>query len=249
MIRELFQAMPPEPGSPRGFLDHCDQYFGPSEGSRDLYDIISHTAVIVELMTFPLSEMSKLASKVREVFEVTGLGLSFCQLVPDVNALSHSTSRLFTSGFTQTVQTARAVKDVAMHSLLLVNTVTRVALFANGSELLSLTARQVFRASIVLSVTSLITDGSDLIRDCLEWQVEGKSMEEDVLALSNVIKNLSSVAVSALSLVAYLFGVALTEPLFVGSMVVLGTVYFTSKVFGYFYHKMVVEELSSARAV
>ncbi len=244
VVREMFQSIPVSSAEKpsKGVLDHSEDYLGTSEGVRDLCDVVSHVFGTLELCTSPLSEMGRLATKVKDVFGTTGLALSYPQLISDVNRLRHSVSRLFLSSCVQTMQTARAVKDVAMSFLLLVNTGSRAVLFAQNSELLFLAARQVSRVNIIVSVTSFITDGSDLIRDCLEWQVEGKTAERDNLAFMNVMKNLSSVAASALLLISYAFGVSLTEPVMLGSMFVLGTVYLVSKISGYFYAKMVVEK-------
>lgn len=243
VTNSLFQSIPPpyKEEAPKGFLDHCATYLTSLEGSRDLFDVISHVSRAFELFSSPLSEASKLATQVKDLFELSGLSLSVPSLVVDMNTLDHSLSRLFAVSCGHTMQTVKAIKDVAMQALLLLNTGTRGVLFAQGSKILSLTARQIVRVNLIASVASFITDGSDLIRDCLEWQVEGKSKEADNLAFMNVVKNLSSVAVSALMLFSYASGMALAEPLIAGSIFALGTVYLVSKISGYFYKKMVVE--------
>ncbi len=228
IIRELFQQLPP-PQKDQVFLDHCERYVDSSEGSRDLCDLIAHLSRTWELIAAPVG----VTAQIKEVFEQAGLGLSFPQLFADVNRFKGRIEQL-SWGIS-----SRRIKEVAYSALLLVNTASRSVLFTQGSSLLALSARSLVRVNVVMSVTSWLTDGSDLVRDILEWQVEGKTPEKNCVAWLNVMKNLSSVAVSSLLLVSYTFGIAMSQPLMAGALFTLSTVYLSSKISGYFYDKMV----------
>jgi hypothetical protein len=235
IINGLFQSIPPTKVE-KGFLDHCEAYVSTTDGARDLYDLISHCSKGWEIW----GDCNPCAVQVKEVFELAGLTLSVPQLICDLSALNRGITRLFASSCEHTMQTARTIKDVVMQSLLLINTGARSISFAQGMKCLALTSRQIVQVSLIATVTSLITDGSDLIRDCIEWQVEGKSEEADNLAFMNVMKNLSSVAVSVLLLVSSTFGALLSEPVLTGALFALGTIYLVSKISAYFYKEMVI---------
>ena len=243
VIRDLFQTSPglEIEGAQKGFVEHCQDYADSAEGCRDVFDWLSHLSRTCEILSSS-SEIGRVADRAKDLFETAGLGLSVPQLISDWGKVVHSISVLTSN---HALSAARAVKDVVHSSLLFVNTTMRAVLFVNGAKVVSLAARQVVCVNVILSATALLTDGSDLIRDWLVWGVEGKRPEEDYQALMNVVKNASSVAVSALLMVAYTFGIALAEPIFAGSIFVLSSIYLTSKVSSYFYHKMVVEELNA----
>jgi hypothetical protein len=150
---------------------------------------------------------------------------------------------------------AQAAKKSFLDSVDLTWTLSQVATFINNAKIYVFKALQMKVIDGVNNVTSLISDGSELITECFKLKdyeaakaqqrtpADAAKLEKHKrLTLINIAKNVASVAGAILAIVGIVFGIAVQSiPVIVGAVLVLNTIWLAMKLASHFYNKIVVE--------
>jgi hypothetical protein len=256
VFRDVFTPLPgtktEETEQRKDPFDHIAEYADTTAGSWDLFRIGNHVFSVIELCLTPAHHI---AGKLKEVFNTAGIGLSFPQLLSDVNALRRSVAHLFTvqdlpyNDPLRNLKIVQAVKKGFIDSMTLTNTMAQIALFVDNVKVFLFDAAHLRFIDGVYNVTSLITDGAELIGEYFKLkryhapEVQprhlsevGKLDEKKTLSWILIAKNVSSIALAVIAIGSIAFGVPAS--IFIISIPTLGISAFwlTMKLAGQFYN-------------
>lgn len=241
MIKELFAPTPvlvPE----RGWFDHVKNYVDTSEGSQALFELTARVFEVIHLSAKPLSHMAAVAAKAQRVFAAADSSLDLPGVVLKPCAFAKSAIAVAApSPYTANTLPRRAM-DCFRDGALMVRAYAGAALFGSASSLYMLSKIAAFRLNVVGITASLLADGADLARDCIVLAREDHRDETALLALTNVVKNVASVAIGVLLLAGLGFSNFAASSAYVGTLLTIGFIYSAARISSYFVDKMLVDE-------
>lgn len=263
IFRELFTPLPePQPSAPpyKDHADHVAHYANTTEGAWDLFRFIDCTLSWFKMLPSIPARLLDTITKVDNVANAAGIGLSIPKILVDGNTLRNSFTQLLGvqdlpySDPLRDRKIAQAAKKSFLDAINFTFTLSQATLFLDNARIWVLDAAKSTVVNTVFNATSIISDGADLITECFNLEryqsseaqprsaAESAKLEEKKwLSWMNVIKDVASVAGAALALVGIVFGIATASVPIIIAGLALNTVWLTMKLASYFYNKIVVE--------
>jgi hypothetical protein len=263
IVHDLFTPLPETQPTTRDKdpIDHIADYAGSAAGAWDVFRFIDYTLSYAKWIPSLAPNWLSVIGKIKDVASTVGIGLSIPKIIVDTNTLRRSLSNLFTvqdlpySDPLRTRKIAQAYKKSFLDTVDLTWTVSQAALFIDATKIYVFETANLRIIDGINNVTSVISDGADLISEYFKLQQyhspgaqprngeeSSKLEQKKCLSWMNIVKDIASVAGSAIALVGIAFGIALhSVPIAAGAVLVLSTIWLTMKLAGHFYNKIVVE--------
>ncbi|HKY52906.1 MAG TPA: hypothetical protein VJM08_01320, partial [Anaerolineales bacterium] len=176
-LRDLFTPLPENQTSPeKDPLDHAADYADTSAGAWDVFRCVDHALSWLKMLPSLPDRHFEGIQKVKDVASAAGMGLSVPKMIADFNTFRRGLCSLFAtqdlpySDPLRTRKIAQAAKKSFIDAADLTNTVTQAALFADNAKLVLFEAGQLNAIDGVNNLTSVISDGSELITECVNLQ-------------------------------------------------------------------------------
>lgn len=262
IIDSLFTPLPETEAvtNDKDHFDHVADYADSTQGAWDLFRFIDYTFSYVKMLPSISPNWVEVIGKTQEVANTVGIGLSIPKIISDCNNLRHNISRLFIvqdlpySDPLRSIKISHAVKKSFLDLVDFTNTLSQAALFADNAKAFIFEASYLRIIDGVYNVTSVISDGSELITECFKLkhfhspeaqprnQAESTKLEErKKLSWMTIAKDIASIGGAAIALIGIVFeittqGMALLS----GAALLLSSVWLTMKIASYFYNKIVV---------
>jgi len=263
IFHELFTPLPETEVAvnDKDHIDHIAEYTESAEGSWDVFRVIEHTLAYLKMLPTLPSNWLQMIDKIKEVAGAAGIGLSIPKFISDCNALRRSLGNLFVvqdlpySDPLRVRKIAHAVKKSFLDTVGLTWTVSQAALFIDSAKVYLFEAAHLRIIDGVNNVTSVISDGAELITEYFKLQnyyspeAQPRNQAETIklgqrkqLSWMMIAKNVASLGGTAIALSGIAFGIAIQSiPVITGTVLVLSTAWLTLKLASYFYNKIVVE--------
>jgi hypothetical protein len=240
---------------PVSFCTHVTSYLNTADGVADFTDAVQISMRYMQ--AFPLSDYQRgVVENVRGAASDAWSILVFPDIVAEGAKFFQKTGVFFESCYAGDYDNVGATaKNALLQGVDFTNTVSEGAIFLHGKNWIDIGAN-LPAASATYSVTSLISDGVDVL-DQVGKLTQEPSVDKEpeeiaavrMLAVIRLVKDVASILLAVISLTALYLGilvesVALLPPLILG----LSTIFLVAKVTAYFYDKMLVEPTSASPA-
>ncbi|MEN9344332.1 MAG: hypothetical protein RLZZ453_1119 [Chlamydiota bacterium] len=218
-------------------LSHIENYFESTEGVQASFELVARCFEVLKLASAPLSDLAIIAERAQAACDGVADAVSLPRVVTDPYSLAgHLFSCIEPSSYAQE-PFSRRIKNTIVSGLLTVRSIAKSVLLANTVQVCRLAGPALFKFSLAATVSTLIADSSDLIRDCWVLTQEVHNWESALLALINVVKNVASVIIGGI--LTYVLWVGAT-PLSAFVVLGLGFVFSAARISSYFVEKMLV---------
>lgn len=242
-------------------LDHVAEYADSAEGAWDVFRVIEHALAYAKMLPSLTPDWLSVIEKVKGVACTAGIGLSIPKILSDCNALRKSVSNLFSvqdlpySDPFRVRKIAQAAKKSFLDTIGLTWTISQTALFINTAKVYVFKAVQLKILDGINNVTSLISDGAELISEYFKLKhyhspeaqprnqaTSAKLEQQKQLSWMIIAKNVASIGGTTIATVGIVFGIAIQGiPMIPVAALALSTAWLTLKLACYFYNKIVVE--------
>jgi hypothetical protein len=242
-------------------LDHIAEYTASGSGAWEILYVVDQALSYVRLLP-SLSELGRsLIGRVSDAVNTIGLALSIPAVFSDCVTLRNSVSRLYELKDLPTADPFRhrkillGSKAVVLDALMLTNNFTYIPYLLEHLKIQLFEARHLPIFEGIYNGTSIILDGVEFVEEGFKinqyYHLDRSSMtpeqkqrieEKQCLSWMVVAKDVSSVAISAISIIGLVFGLAIegVGVLAIGFLV-LSSFWLTIKIVSYFYNQLVIE--------
>jgi hypothetical protein len=226
----------------KSFGTHLIDYMSSADGPADFFDFVQVFASHAK--NLPISpEQRAVAENIRAHSSDVWSLLVFPDIISEGTKWIQKTG-LFIDGCVQgsDAQTVQgAAKDALLQSVDFLNTIGEGGTFLHNKKWVDLGAAGPWMGGLY-STTSLISDGVDMHAQISNLQDPAACAESQWLSIVKLVKDVASILLSLISLTALILGIAI-ETVFLLPSAALGlsTVFIISKIYGYFYERVVVE--------
>jgi len=245
----------------KDFGDHIAKWVDCTDGAWSFFKVFDHALDYVKLLPNLSEGAQSFVEKVRRITDLSGSALSFPALISDANDLRHSivslgkAYELPEADKNRSEKIVRAAKKSFLDGCTLTNTTSQIITFLRESNFIQQSAAAARAVDWVYNVTSLVTDGAELAEEAYKVQrnqgqlgtakteKEQNVLQEKInLSWLTIVKDVASVALSIIGIIALVFG-ALTQGVVIIAPIVLGlsTIWLAMKISAYFYERIIKE--------
>jgi len=245
----------------KDFGDHIAKWVDSTDGAKSFFKVFDHALDYAKLLPNLSEGAQSFIEKTHKITDFTGSALSFPVLISDANNLRHSiaswwrASELPDADKSRSEKIVRSAKKSFLDSCTLTNTASQVITFLSESNFIQQSASAARAVDWVYNVTSLVTDGAELAEEAYKvhrnqgrmgaakTEKEQKVLQEKInLSWLTIVKDVASVALSIIGIIALVFG-ALTQGVVIIAPIVLGlsTIWLAMKISAYFYERIIKE--------
>jgi len=247
--------------SQKDCLDHIAEYTASGSGAWEILYVVDQVLSYVRLLPSLAEGGRTLIGRVSDAVNTVGLALSIPAVFSDCVTLRNSVIRLYELKDLPTADPFRhrkillGSKAVVLDALMLTNNFTYIPYLLEHLKIHLFEARHLPIFEGIYNVSSILLEGAEFVEEGLKlnqyYSLDKSSMtlvqklrieEKQCLSWMVVAKDVSSVAISVISIIGLIFGLAIEGVgiLAIGFLV-LSSFWLTIKIVAYFYEQLVIE--------